>query len=514
MRGAIRELKKIPAHKLAIASIAALGFGFSYLVQPVRDNERAHYDLTRALAEGSPYIDDSYELPQLRTYDSTRFHGHIYATHSPGLAAQSLPPYLALKAAGLETVNPPTKMIWALHLWGVVLPALVLLLLVRRCADRVVAGFGTIAAISLGSSTLVLPFATVFFSHILAAALAFIAFALLVREQERGPSLWLVLAGGLAAGLGFTVEYPLGAVAVALLALVLASRNRVRRVSIYGLAVGAGALPTLVFNVWAFGTPFHLPQEGWHIQGTEPLPGLVGITRPTLDTALRILFYPGGIAPILIPGLVGVALLWRAGARLQASLPVLVAGIFLVFNSASVEPFGGSSPGPRFMIAALPFLALPLAVAYRTLPGATLGLAIGGAAYLVSATLTMPLDAWDGRVTHRLVTGEYVPSIASFVGLDGNGWSLPFLLALGVAAFFAIASTPWRLDLKRDALAGIVTLAGWLILSTNVHTLLKHGATGEMVALAFVAVTAALVALVYRGRSLLHSQSSLVSTDG
>ncbi len=474
-------------------------FAFSYLIQPAWDNERAHYALVRALAAGSPTVDDSMRFPALRTVDVTRSRGHEYSTKAPGLAAASLPPYVALRTAGVETTGNPKKLIWALHLWSVVIPAAALLLLVRQRAERVEPGFGTIAAVALGAASLVLPFSTVFFSHVLSATLGFAAFALLARAREsRASSLWLVLAGGLAAGLAFTVEYTLGVVAVVLVLLVLADSDRIRRASVYALGVGAGALPSLAFNTWAFGNPFHLPQEGWHHAGSGPLPGLLGITHPTLHTALRILFYPGGIGPILLPALAGAALLWRRGARLEASLPIVVAGLFLFFNSASVNPFGGASPGPRFMIPVLPFLAVPLAAALRGLPGATLGLLAGGAAFMVAATLTKPLEAWDGLVLHRVITGPYGDSVASFVGLGGRAADVPFLLALAAVAAAAIAATPWRVVVGRDALAGVVALAAWLLLANRIQSLLQHGLTGEAVALAAVAVAAALVACAYR----------------
>jgi hypothetical protein len=498
--------------RLAIASIAALVFAFAYLIQPAWDNERAHYDLTRALAAGSPTIDESLRHPALRTVDKTRFRGHAYAAKEPGLAAVSVPPYMLLKATGVKTTGSPKRLVWALHLWGVVLPAAVLLLLVRRRAENVAPGFGTIAAVSLGSATLVLPFSTVFFSHVLAATLGFAAFTLLARERERGPSLWLVFAGGLAAGLAFSVEYPLCVVALALAVLALAGGDRGRRVSLYGLGVAAGALPALAANTWMFGTPFHLPQEGWHHQGSAPLPGLLGITQPTLDNALRIVFYPGGIGPILLPALVGAVLLWRRGARLQGALPLLIAGLLLLFNSASANPFGGASPGPRFMIAALPFLALPLAYAFRAIPGATLGLLSGGAAFMVAATLTTPLEAWDGLVAHRVITGSYVESVGSFVGLDDSAWDVPFLLALGIAAVTAIVATPWRVTRHRDAVAAAVALLGWLVLATKTQGLLQRGVAGQAVVLLVAAATALLVTVAYRARLSLRPPPSVQST--
>jgi hypothetical protein len=176
----------------------------------------------------------------------------------------------------------------------------------------------------------------------------------------------------------------------------------------------------------------------------------------------------------------------------------------LFLNSASINPFGGASPGPRFMIPALPFLAVPLAVAFRAIPGATLGLVTGGATFLVSATLTTPLEAWDGHVFHRVVTGVYSESVASFLGLHSGAWDIPFLLALAVAAAAAIVATPWRVARNRDAIAAALALSGWLALTTNMRGLLQRGPAGEAVVLFVAAGTALLIAVAYRARPSLR----------
>lgn len=485
----------------ALLAIGALGFAFAYLIQDAGDNARAHYALVRALADGRPDIDESLTHRPLQTIDVSRFEGSSYAAKAPGLAASTLVPYSALEAAGVETTGEPDRFVWALHLWGVVLPGMVLLLLVQRFGDRIEPRFGTIAAVTLGAATLVLPFSTVFFSHILSAVLGFVAFILLERERETSPRPWLAGAAGLAAGLAVTVEYPLGLVAVALSAYFLGGAERVRRGIAYAVGVATGVAPLLAFNVWAFGSPFHLSYEGWHEAGSKPLPGLFGITFPSLDSLLSILFYPGGVAPILVPAIVGAVILWRRGDRWVAAIPMLVTALFLLYDSANTTPFGGASPGPRYVIPALPFLAVPLAAAWRAVPGLTAGLAIGAALFMAGATLTSPLGAWDQQVLHRLTTGGYVESAAAFVGIDGGIADAPFVVALAVAALAAVAVTPPPERWPREVVAALLAAGGWALLMTQTPRWLTHGARGELLVVAVVCCTAMLVVGAYRART-------------
>src|SRR4030095_2067632 len=87
---------------------------------------------------------------------------------------------------------------------------------VRTLGERLPPTLGAAAAITLALGTLVFPFATLYFAHVLAAALAFWAFFLLWREREREPRLAVVAAAGGMAGLAVTVENTLGIAAIAL----------------------------------------------------------------------------------------------------------------------------------------------------------------------------------------------------------------------------------------------------------------------------------------------------------
>src|SRR5207244_10651440 len=124
--------------------------------------------LAKALASGTPTIDHTrFQVGDLTAGDFRTYRGHLYSDKAPGLAFVTLPAYLALRTLGLRTSGDPTQALWALRLWAVVLPGVGLLLIARSLAERISPGYGTATAVALGAGTLVLPLATLFFSHVL-----------------------------------------------------------------------------------------------------------------------------------------------------------------------------------------------------------------------------------------------------------------------------------------------------------------------------------------------------------
>ena len=200
---------------LTVLVFAAAAFAFAYPMQVNAWNQNAHYALVRALADGTPTIDKSrHEIGDLGTGDVTLVDGHYYSNKAPGLALLTLPAFAVVDATGMRTTGDPTKVIWVLHLWAIVVPALLLVALVRYVGDRLEPGYGLAAAATLAFGTLVLPFSTMYFAHVVAGAFAFGAFALLVHERRGPPRLWLVGLAGLLGGYAATTEYTAGLAAV------------------------------------------------------------------------------------------------------------------------------------------------------------------------------------------------------------------------------------------------------------------------------------------------------------
>jgi uncharacterized membrane protein len=510
---------EVPAPKLrrrrlaGLLAIACIALGAALVMQASGWAQASNFALVRALSNGTAEIDPYH----WETKDESWYRGHYYSVKSPILPALTLPVYevlrrtdaprVAYEAAkssrrhgswrwrplstpeGLYGANrvrtqqvrgrieANTPLIWVLGLFGCVVPAALLMLLVRRMGERLEPGYGTAAAVTLGLCTMVLPFSTLYFSHVLAALLGFAAFAVLWRERDRaGVSLPLVALGGLLAGLAFASEYPL-ALGGAVLGLYALGRRgtRIRRGLAYTGGAVLGALPLFAYNLWAFGSATHLSYAnavkeqgvtGHDVLGSNES-GFFGVNLPSPRVALELLFSSKGLftlAPVLVMGVVGTVLLWRRGRRAEAGTICGVGLVYLVYNSGYWLPYGGGTPGPRFLMPLIPFLALPLVLAYKRFPVTTFALAVPSALFMLTATLTFPLIGNDevGFWWKLIDAANFEPTVATPLGA-GHGWGgiAPVLaLALLGAALAAAATRPLPRvagDLRLAALA----LLGW-----------------------------------------------------
>jgi hypothetical protein len=203
------------------------------------------------------------------------------------------------------------------------------------------------------------------------------------------------------------------------------------------------------------------------------------------------------VTPVTAAGIAGMVILYREGRRMDALVPALVFAGYFVYNACYYLPFGGSVPGPRFMITVLPFLAVPLAASYRRAPIATLSLAAVSVATMVAATITLPILDYFAptRTWWKLLEA----------GKFGTHGVTVVLFALFVLLAIAAASrTTTRPRLARqDLQLAAVALGGWLAVARAAPALLgydfaKGGAWGLA---AVVVVGIALTAVItYIGR--------------
>ena len=135
----------------------------------------------------------------------------------------------------------------------------------------------------------------------------------------------------------------------------------------------------------------------------------------------------------------------------------------------------------------LPFLAVPLALAWRRSPLTTGALAAVSAGIMLAATATDPLlpndpaigrhgDVADPWTWGRLIGDDRFARTAASAAGVGRGviGIAPFLLLVAAAVVLVLRATP-RLPLGRHDVAGAVAaLAGWLVTLRAAPVLLRH----------------------------------------
>jgi hypothetical protein len=508
----------VRSRRFAIAAILAVGLGMSLIVQTPGWAQSSYYALTRAFSNGTAQI-DAYHW---ETGDKSWINNHFFSVKSPGLSAILLPEYELLKAVdfpqtsqtignrlqrdnnfGLKPGPPKTKefgfslkraihirnvtagytaMLWALGLIGTVLPAILMMLMVRAIAERDEPGTGAGTALALGMGTMVLPFSTQLFGHLMATFVLFGSFMLMLRERRSAPSYRLIALAGLITGLAVVIEYPL-AFGGAIIGLFAAFREEaiglgwtavVRRGLAYAAGVIVGVIPVGIYNVWAYGKVSTMSYiNAVSVQGKtgHDIIGLVnsgffGIGKPKPTYALDLMLSPRGMiaaTPVFAMMLVGLVLMYRRGRRLESLTLLAIVGAYWFYVSGYWWPFGGQVPGPRYMIPILPFAALGLPFAWKRFPLTTLGSAVASACIMGAATLTQPLVRefgvnrwWDG-----ISKGFFTITVPTLFGA-GNGWAAtaPVIASFVIGGLLAAVATT-GLDFSRDRLIAVIGLFAW-----------------------------------------------------
>jgi hypothetical protein len=480
--------------RLGVLAIVSVASAYAFMGQDVTASQNAHLALVRALANGTAVIDDTYrDLGNIVTNDVDYFEGHYYAAKAPGLAFTTLPLFVILKEAGMRTSGDPARMLWALGLLGSVLPATLLLLLVKWVADQLAPGFGVAVAVALGLGTLLLPYASMFFAHALSAFLVFAAFALLWRSRDSRLRMPLVGLAGLAGGYAVTTEYQ-NAIAVAVLGVYAISRgDRLRRGFIYCAGVLVGMTPMIAYNWITFGSPLQFMQG--YAATTQ------GPDVPDYHAMVLLLFWYWGLivaAPVLAAGAFGTLLLFRRGDRAEALVIAAIAIVFVAYNSG-VQQLSGGLPGTRYLVVTLPFLVLPLALAFQRLPLTTAALGFASVCIMVLMTASRPTIADDGHALERLVDPDgSPPTVSDFIGVTGWYDILPFYAFVGAALTFTVLATKFSFA-RSEIGTAVAALLAWQLTFFAASPLLVeerlHKVVGATALLALVAVLVAGVAL-------------------
>jgi len=362
---------------LVLVALTALGFAYGSGWPDV-----SRLGLTQSVALHGSLRIDRY-APQTR--DRARYAGHWYSDKAPGISFVALPAFEAMRVLHVVDRSDEEQGIW--HDRGLLVAAraltgglafVVCVLLVGLAADALRPGTAVPVAVTFGLGTMALPLGATVLGHTAAGAAALGAFLLARRRRA--------LPAGVCAGAAVVLEYQAAILAVAVAAFLLWRSRSLRAGGLYVL----GALPLLVllgvYDWSAFGSPVHVSYS-YVVDFPQQQQNLLGVGAPTLHGLGEVLVGHRGLlvfSPVLILAAAGLVLLWRRGLQAEAALCGCASAAFVLLAAGYYDPLGGLSPGPRFVMPAVPFLVLGLCetlARWPVLTGAIALVSVGGMLY-------------------------------------------------------------------------------------------------------------------------------------
>jgi hypothetical protein len=447
------------SRRLDLALFATLFTAHAYFFQGGGWNQNGRIAQARALVEGGTFAIDDYLVYRVRPVEGERrlarrvppggpwekianraatadvsFGGGLYYPNKPpgaSLAAALvyLPIFAIERALGVDLdhhrpllLNAYLMTVGTVGLAGALVGVL-FLRSSRAFHPQAPPWTHAAAALTLGLGTLMLPFSTMLFDHVLTAFWLLLACVLVVTgdptSKARG------MAAGAAAAAAILTNY---SAALPLLALggYLVAGGRARHAPWAVL----GALPPLVllalFHWSAFGTVWTIPnlqQYGMFVDEGRFL-GLFALPSPEALWKLLVSPYRGLFftSPVLVLSLFGLVLMARRDRGREAALIVAVFGGLWLMNGAFNGWEGGFTIGPRYLIPAIPFLCLALVPAFQGYPRLTTTVAAISMALMVLVTAVDPQTS--PRIRNPLV--QYVWALwrdgrVVFRGIDIRG---------------------------------------------------------------------------------------------
>ncbi len=371
-----------------------LGLALLIVVGPIvaRDTAQpaSRYALTAAIAEHGT-VDLTLYRHRLGV-DHAVYRGHLRSDKAPGQPLLAVPVYLAGRALGAASATHARERgdlgLWWQTLWSALLPFAILVGLMFLIAERFVRrNAALVVALMLGVCTMMLEHAVNLYAHDLAALFGFGAW---LAIEEAPITARRAVLGGFLAGMALLTEYESGII-LAVLAVYLLVRHRAR----IGWFV-AGTIAPLGVLAWyqwdAFGAPWHTPSA--YYAGTINGTTRGGYRVPGLHDMVSVVFGNRGLlvgAPIAIVAI--VAAVWLAvsesgAVRRHAIVALAVTIPYLVLCAGWSGLPLLEEPGPRYLIPALPFLAVPLAATWDRLWRPMFLAAVFGAAVAIPTATT------------------------------------------------------------------------------------------------------------------------------
>lgn len=304
--------------------------------------------------------------------------GHFHPNKPPGTSFMALPAYFVVyQLERLLGINPDhwwtmNANAWLTTIFSVGLFSALGCVLFFRLAEWMSEGnaeVSILATIAFAFGTTFFPFGTILFDHALTAVLLVAAFYFL-RLSPRP------LIAGACAGMAVVTNYvAVGAVAALGLYALLSENEEqksgfnLRRAFLFSLGGLPLAALLLFYNKACFGAFLEINNNFQNplFRDSVGFLGMFGQPNPYVVALLIASPYRGVfcLAPVLIMGIYGwVVWLRERKFVAEARLGIAIFGFFFLVNASFNGYHAGFSAGPRYIVPGLPFLALPLVVAF------------------------------------------------------------------------------------------------------------------------------------------------------
>jgi hypothetical protein len=474
-----RPILDLVARREIILALALL-LCYGFFRQEPAWNEFSRYDLVRAMVEdGTTRIDPYHE----NTGDKAFFEGHYYSDKAPGVSILGIPVYVGLVlAARLVGQAEPDEdaAVQALAFGVGAVPTVLLVLLLVRFLHPIVGESWAVAiGLAYGLGSIAFPFATMLFGHAASACFLFASFFVLWRARSDGARrkpAWRPVLAGFLAGWAALVDLTtlLGVAVLVAYSLIdgAPGPNRLRALhwrapALMALGALVPAVVLLAYNWASFGGPFSLGYTnlpaGAFAEGMGE--GLFGATIPKLDVAVDLLIGHRGLlrlAPWFLAAPLGLLGARRLELRAEVVVCAAIVAAFFAFNAGYYLPFGGWTPGPRFLLPALPFAAVLVALSPARFRPPIGILAAVSVAIVFVATATMPNapeaihDPYADLWLPRLLAGDIADTLA-WTRWGFHGIQPIVLLASGLAVALAAGVATTRAGTWTARAGGILT---------------------------------------------------------
>jgi|SRR5579862_1073969 len=384
------------------------------------------------------------------TLDYATYGGNEYTDKAPGLSFLALPAAWAIGMFTDHGLAHGDFRLWFVRMATGGLAFLVLAFLIGRISEGIAPRLGGLALVAFALGTYVAPLAATMHDHVVAGAFAFGGFVLAWSRRYA--------LAGLCAGIAVDTNYLCALIGIIVAAYVLVAGVR----PLLRFAAGAaGPLLLLAAYDWAaFGSPFHLSYRYVaNKYAADQQAGFFGIHMPNAHAVGQVFLGDRGLlvaSPVIVAAVAGTVLLARR-YRLEAIVCLAVFGVFVLVNCGYFLPYGGKSPGPRFLVPALPFIALGLAPAFarwfRTVA------VLAGASIVAMTALTL---SWSGSSGHSYPETIWGTVARVLTGVAHSAHADPGL---------AGSSLQW-VGIGRAGAAVVVCLAalGAYVLALSTHT--------------------------------------------